>query len=135
MILRGKEEREVHSFIRKRLFSLLIGNVKMEDMVIRRSLSNSYKIPSNPQLVFANRLRDRGEMVEPGSRLEFVFVKRPKARLQGEKMELADDTKLENLDIQYYLEKHVAPPLDDLLSTAGMNTFVAQFNEYMKYLS
>lgn len=134
MILRDKTEIEVHSYLRDRLFDLITGNINISYLTIKRSLNNSYKNPSNPQLLFANKLREKGEIVEPGTKLEFVYVKRARAeKLQGNKMELPDTVKFEDIDILYYLEKHISSPIDNLLKASGMKTFVEQFGECIKY--
>lgn len=131
IILEGESKENVYSCVFHHIINMINGNIDMKDMIIRRSLGSSYKVSSNPQLVFANKLRDRGEIVEPGTRLEFVFTKTQK-RLQGEKMELVSNVTFDDIDFDYYIEKHIAPPIDDLLQVAGMEPYVSMLSTCLR---
>jgi DNA polymerase elongation subunit (family B) len=107
---------------------LFKGNVEIKDLVIRRSINKSYSSPSNPQLIYSKRLEKMGRIVNPGDRVEFVFVETSQS-LQGYKMYPPEVVVAEDLPIDYlyYLNNHIKNPIDQLLELAGIRRFISRF--------
>jgi DNA polymerase elongation subunit (family B) len=132
MILDSKSKDIIYSYLKSKLFDLYLLKVPLSDLVIKRGYNGWYKIASNPQNIFANRLKERGDDVVPGQKLEFVFVRSDVSHaLQGEKMEKPDKVNMNDIDVPYYAEKQLMKPIDQLLVLCKMDPFVEAFKEYM----
>jgi len=106
-------------FLHKCLEELVKGRVPMDKLTITRALSSYYKNPQTiAHCVLADRIakRDPGNKPKPGDRLKFVFFENPAAKLQGEKIELPEYIKSENLKIDYahYITRQLMKPLQQL---------------------
>lgn len=81
--------------------------------------------PHLRQVMLALRMLKRGTSVPAGSRLEFVFVVRPDAQFEGDRLEdfdfflesLRESNRL-RIDYHHYLEKQIMKPVTELLSVA-----------------
>lgn len=96
------------------------GNIPLEKLVMSKSLRSGYKNASQPHVAVAEKLRQRrgGIPVPLGERVQYVFIKPNDPRsLQTERAEDPEYVK-ENgtpLDLLYYLDHQVLPPLTGLL--------------------
>jgi DNA polymerase delta subunit 1 len=135
MIMRDFSEEMIIEYLRSKLLELVKGCVKLEDIVIRRSINKNYSNSSNPQLIYSKRLENMGIIVDPGDRVEFVFVKNS-ASLQGYKMYPLEVVLSQNLSVDwiYYLRNHIKNPVDQLLELVGMKKIVSLFLEAMEAL-
>jgi DNA polymerase delta subunit 1 len=135
MVMREFPEEMIVEYLRTKLLELAKGDVKIEDLVIRRSVNRNYLSFSNPQFIYSKRLEKMGIMVNPGDRVEFVFVKNS-ASLQGYKMYPVEIVLSRNLPIDwiYYLRNHIKNPVDQLLELVGMKKIVSLFLEAIEAL-
>lgn len=136
MILDGKNQKEIYPYLRNKLLDLYLLNVPLNDLVVKRGYNGWYKLSSNPQNIFANKLKERGDDVSPGQKLEFVFVKsvdlHPERRiLQGEKMEAPHKVSISDIDVDYYIEKQLKKPIDQLLELCKMDPYVEAFQTFV----
>lgn len=96
---------------------LLSGRIHIENLVLTKSLSDSYKVPM-PHVEVVKKMRERNPGSEPqvGSRVPFVIVCAKGERL-FEKSEdpewvVANNVKL---DYNYYFDHQLRKPVEDLL--------------------
>jgi len=101
---------------------LLFKNIPFDDLVIVKKMGKDYKKPSYPMAIYHSYLKSRGELVEPGDRIDYVFVEleNSKKALQGDKMQLpkffyTDDN---TLDYRYYLTNIVSNHINKILHIA-----------------
>jgi DNA polymerase elongation subunit (family B) len=100
-----------------------------------RELGSHYKQPSFYMKVFADELRKKNKIVNPGDRLEFLIVENSSATLVGQKMILTSDY-LESLqtdhpfqiDYMHYIEKVIMNPLDNQLFSIGFADHIVKLN-------
>lgn len=102
---------------RKARDDLVGGNVPSDELVLTKSLADSYKVQM-PHVEVVKKMRERNPGSEPqmGSRVPFVIVKAKGERL----FEKAEDPvwareKNVPLDYQYYFEHQLKKPVEDLL--------------------
>lgn len=122
-ILDHRPMRESITFIVDSVQELLDGKIHYQEFVTIRELGANYKSDSFFMKVFSDRLKRDGKLVNPGDRLDFLIVETPNARLLGEKMRLLTEY-LESLntptpfkiDYNYYLEKALMNPINQLFS-------------------
>ncbi len=88
--------------------------------------------PHLRQVMLALRMLKRGDSIPAGTRLEFVFVIRPQALFEGDRLEDYDFYR-ENrkgpkglaLDIDHYIEKQILKPVTELLNVAFPHEMVS----------
>lgn len=77
---------------------------------------------SIPQALLLKKMRDRGDVVPPNTRLEIIYVENKEAVKQGDKAEdfryYIDNRKIENMipDKIHYLEKQIEKPLTEVIN-------------------
>jgi DNA polymerase delta subunit 1 len=106
-------------FLNGCLERLVMGEVPMDKLMITRALSSYYKNPQTiAHAVLAERIakRDPGNKPKPGDRIKYVFFENPRAKLQGEKIELPEYILSEGLKVDYkhYIERQLMKPLQQL---------------------
>ena len=129
MILDKKPIEDALSVIITAINRLRNNEVPYRDLAIIRELGGNYKSPSYFMKVFGDYLRRVGKLVNPGDRLDFVIVEDPDATLLGHKMRLLeqyeDSLNTDNplkLDYNYYIEKTLMNPLDQLFAVGYKDT-------------
>lgn len=97
--------------------------IPLSDLAIVKELGSHYKLESNCMNVFARNLRDKGIIVTPGDRLDFVVVQGNQSLL-GNKMRLLDQLNIdpEPIDVNYYMEKALMNPINQLISIGFKDT-------------
>lgn len=108
---------------------LLDGKVPHEELIIIRELGANYKSDSFFMKVFADELKKVGKYVNPGDRLDFVIVQDPTATLLGHKMRLSEQylerlksPNPELIDYNYYIEKVLMNPINQLFEVGFKDT-------------
>ena len=88
--------------------------------------------PNLRQVMLALRMIKRGDSIPAGTRLEFVFVQRPQALYEGDRLEdydfYRDNRKGLNglsLDIDHYIEKQLLKPITELFNVAFPHEMVS----------
>lgn len=77
--------------------------------------------PNLPQAMLAKKMMERGEVIPPNSRLEYLYLENNKAIHQGEKAEdytyfvENKETKKFKVDYNHYLEKQFTKPVEELI--------------------
>ena len=81
--------------------------------------------PHLRQVMLALRMLKRGDSIPAGTRLEFVFIQRPQALYEGDRLEdydfYRDNRKGPNglaLDVDHYIEKQILKPITELFNVA-----------------
>lgn len=121
---------------------LLRRQVPLRDLVIVRGLGSNYKSASYFMKVFSDELRKIGKPAQAGERLEYVVV-RPhgwdgkEKLLLGKKMRLVDvylerqrSSEPEPIDVQYYIEKTLMNPIEQIISVGYMQEIAAKMEPY-----
>jgi DNA polymerase elongation subunit (family B) len=118
----------------------------VHDFVITKSLSkdidkynSSKSLPSHVQL--AKRMIERGENVEVGSRIEYLFTTIGRSNLdlnQGDKVECLEFFEkwmmYLRIDYLYYLDKQMKLPIDEILSVGlGEENFMKRLHLYHQH--
>ncbi len=97
--------------------NLIKGNVEMSDLVLTKSLADSYKV-NMPHVEVVKKMKERNPGSEPqiGSRVPFVVVKAKGDRLfeKSEDPAWVEENKIP-LDYEYYFEHQLRKPVEDLL--------------------
>lgn len=126
LIATGETAENILKYIDKQLLKLYTGQYDISDLVIIKSISKDIKAykTNQPQVIMAKRLIAAGEVISPGTRLEFVFVKEFDA--QGDKMRTLDEVKNMNLsiDVQFYIKKQLCTQIEDILSVLGKQDYI-----------
>ena len=109
------------------ILDLLNNKIHPKDLKSTRELGAHYKQPSFFMKVFADELRKKNKIVNPGDRLEFVVIENKEATLAGQRMVLMSDylDSLETdthykLDYIHYIEKVLVNPIDQLFEIGFM---------------
>lgn len=122
MIFENTPPEIIASWVHYRIQRILSGSEPMDRFVISKSVKSIHEYATDvPQKIMAMRLIDEeGEIIVPGSRLEYVFVDNGETK-QGLKMYRPEevDRKHLRIDYRYYIEKQIAPTIDQLLSMIG----------------
>ena len=122
MLMKGESVASALNFVRKCMEKLIDEEYPIEKLVVTKSLRSVYKNPKQiAHKVLANRIgeRDPGNKPKPGDRIEFVFFKNENKKcLQGEKIELPNFIKTNNLSIDYshYISNQIMKPLQQLFA-------------------
>lgn len=125
IMLRGTFKQAAEYLI-DNIHNFILGNVDYTLLKSTRELGAHYKQPSFYMKVFADELRKKNKIVNPGDRLEFIIVENPNTCLVGQKMILTSDyldsLKTETpykIDYMHYIEKVLMNPLDSQLFSIG----------------
>lgn len=115
---------------------IALNNNEVDHMALKstRALGQRYKSASNFMNIFANELRKKGKIVNPGDRLAFLVAEHTDPKiLVGYKMVLLDDyvqslktdTPIK-LDYKHYIKKVLANPIDQLFEV-GYGKYLEQY--------
>lgn len=109
------------AFFKTAIRDLVDGRTPIHDLVITKSLRSTYKEPDKiAHYVLAQRMgeRDPGNKPQPGERIKYVYVVKPNALLQGERIEHPDYVARHNLpvDFKFYIEHQLMKPITQLYS-------------------
>lgn len=132
IMLRGTFK-EASSLLIDHVHNFVTGNVDYTLLKSTRELGSHYKAPSFYMKVFADELRKKNKIVNPGDRLEFLIIKNDDAKYVGQKMVLTTDY-LESLktndpyqiDYMHYIEKVLVNPLDNQLFSIGFSDLIGK---------
>ena len=119
IVLDSNDPRHAIAYAREMKESLLKGGVEIENLVLTKSLADSYKV-SMPHVEVVKKMKERNPGSEPqvGSRVPFVVIKTKKG--EDKLFEKAEDpvwveqNKIP-LDYEYYFEHQFKKPIEDLL--------------------
>lgn len=102
------------------ILRFLKGEIPLEDLVLSKALRGNYKVDNQPHVAVARKIFERrGTPVPTGDRVEYVFV-RDKDTVTSLQAQRAEDPAFVRehglpVDILYYLDHQVLPPLENLL--------------------
>lgn len=127
--------KEASSALIDHVHNFVSGHVDYTLLKSTRELGSHYKQPSFYMKVFADELRKKNKIVNPGDRLEFLIIKNEDAKYVGQKMILTSDY-LESLktdepyeiDYMHYIEKVLVNPLDNQLFSIGFYNEINKLN-------
>ena len=126
ILLNNHDVQNAISFLSECLQKLVNGSFPIEDLVITKTLRNTYKDPSKiAHKVLADRMktRDPGSAPQANDRIPFVYIEhdiKNKSLLQGDKIEhpsfiIQNDIKI---DYVFYITNQIMKPVCQLLSLA-----------------
>jgi len=129
VIMRKGNIEDAFDIIVDSIDDLISGRVNPKELSIIKTLGDNYKSPTYFMKVFGEHLKSQGKMIEPGERLEFVYIQDPSEPLLGKRMKLIEDYNptVDKLDYIYYLEHLLGNPLDQLFSV-GYNQTLKGFD-------
>lgn len=118
-VLESSDPVTVVAMARQSKEKLLEGDVDMNDLILTKSLADSYKVQM-PHVEVVKKMKERNPGSEPqiGSRVPFVVIKTKKGLDKlFEKAEDPEWVKANNipLDYEYYFEHQLKKPVEDLL--------------------
>lgn len=114
---------KIYAYLEKEINNLIHGKVPLEDLVITKSIKDTYKAQNLPHVAVAAKMKERGKYVSSGTRVRYIFVK-TKGANDPQYLKAEDpDFYLESLngpepleiDYLYYLEKQLINPIDEAL--------------------
>lgn len=134
IVLESNDPKHAVSYAREMKETLIKGNVDMEDLILTKSLADSYKVQM-PHVEVVKKMKERNPGSEPqiGSRVPFVVVKTKRG--EEKLFEKAEDpvwvqqNKIP-IDYEYYFEHQFRKPIEDLLEPLVSKEEV--FNNVMK---
>ena len=111
------------------LHDLLNDKISYKLLKSSRELNAHYKQPSFYMKVFADTLRQKNNIVNPGDRLKFLVVADPTLELLGQRMVLVKEykeslttTKPYKIDYLYYIEHTIMNPIDMIMGVGFKTT-------------
>jgi DNA polymerase elongation subunit (family B) len=122
LVLKENDPKKAYAYIKGRITALQARQVDMADLIIRDKLSrelNEYQT-NLPHVVLARKLVARGESLGRGSRISYVITQ-GKGNLY-EKVALASDVTLDQIDIDYYVSNQVLAVVGSIMEIFGYNT-------------
>jgi DNA polymerase elongation subunit (family B) len=124
MILMRKPLQEILNELVDAVLFLMQRRVPMKDLEIVKKVGNEYKSASNPLAILSTTLKDYGKPVDPGDRIEYVFIESEEKK-QGYKLLTPEMViaKGERIDTAYTMEKQLVNPLDQLLKLGFKDKF------------
>lgn len=129
MILELKDFGQAFDILIDAVIKLLDNQIDPQHLICIRQLGSDYKSPSFFMKVFSDELKKAGKLVSPGDRLDFVIVRDESATLLGHKMKLYEQytESLDSptpyiIDHDYYLEKALMNPINQLFSVGFKKT-------------
>lgn len=106
-------------YLKSTLEKFLNGNVKINDLVITKTLRTGYKNLNVPHLALARKMeeRDKGSAPKTNDRVRYVFIEGNSSK-QYEKVEDPDYVVAHGLkiDVKYYIEKQLKNPISEVLA-------------------
>ena len=113
------KERDVYKsveFLNACLGRLIEGGYPMDDLVVTKSLRATYSDPTRiAHKVLAERIgeRDPGNKPQSSDRVKYVFVVKPDAKLQGERIETPEFIREHDLliDYRFYITNQLLNPI------------------------
>jgi DNA polymerase elongation subunit (family B) len=137
ILLNNQNIQQAISFLSDCLNKLIKGDFPLEDLVITKTLRNTYKDPSKiAHKVLADRMktRDPGSAPQTNDRIPFVYIEhdiKNKSLLQGDKIEhpsfiIQNDI---NIDYVFYITNQIMKPVCQLLSLALFDIPKCTLNE------
>jgi DNA polymerase elongation subunit (family B) len=137
ILLNNHNIQEAIAFLSDCLQKLINGTFPIEDLVITKTLRNTYKDPSRiAHKVLADRMktRDPGSAPQANDRIPFVYIEhdiKNKSLLQGDKIEHPTFIIQNNIKIDYvfYITNQIMKPVCQLLSLALFDIPKCTLNE------
>jgi len=116
IILNKQDLRESIHFLREELKDLVNGNVDIKELILSKTLNSSYKDPTKiAHRVLADRIgaRDPGNKPAINDRIQYIYIKVPNAKLQGDKIETPEFIKENKLtpDYLHYITNQIMKPV------------------------
>jgi DNA polymerase elongation subunit (family B) len=140
IIMDNKDISQAIEFVKKECRNVLDGKYDINNFIISKTLKGYYKLPDTiAHNVLAQRMgeRDPGSKPRANDRIAYVFVEKPDAILQGDRIETPDFIKEHNLKIDYshYITNQISKPVLQILELAnkGLNLFDELLEQY-KYV-
>lgn len=134
IVLESNDPKHAVSYAREMKETLIKGNVDIEDLILTKSLADSYKVPM-PHVEVVKKMKERNPGSEPqiGSRVPFVVIKTKRG--EEKLFEKAEDPVWVQqnkvpIDYEYYFEHQFRKPIEDLLEPLVSKEEV--FNNVMK---
>ncbi|MBI4141175.1 hypothetical protein HY485_05040 [Candidatus Woesearchaeota archaeon] len=119
IILKGKNPAKAAEYLRSIIAELRKNEIPLEKVVIHTQLQreiSDYK-SIGPHVVAAQRMQQKGIVVEPGMILKFVIAKGTgKIR---DKVRLVDESKQQDYDAEYYINNQILPAVERIFAVLG----------------
>jgi len=108
-------------FLREELRALVNGDTDIKDLILSKTLRGFYKDPTKiAHKVLADRIgvREPGNKPAVNDRIQYVYIKNDKAKLQGDKIETIDFIRDNELkpDYLHYITNQIMKPILQLYS-------------------
>ncbi|MBU5557791.1 MAG: DNA-directed DNA polymerase [Candidatus Aenigmarchaeota archaeon] len=120
LVLAKKDIKGAIKVVKSAIAKLKAGKVPLHDLAIYESLSkplSAYKVIS-PHTVVAHKMIERGRAVGVGMVMIYVITK-GKGPI-SKRAEPIEDVSLNDIDIDYYIEKQIIPPSLRVLAAVGV---------------
>ena len=116
IILNDNDLEKSIKYLHQRLNNLKNGKIRLEDLVITKNLKDKYKKPDSiAHKKLADRVNKRENSIVSGTgdRIPYICIKTHDRRLQGDRIEIPDCIKTNNLEIDfdYYITNQIMKPL------------------------
>jgi len=120
LVMTKRPKWEVFEFLSVRIKEIVEKEIELNDLIITKSIKDTYKATNLPHLAVANKMKSRGKYVASGTRIPYIFVETDNKKDPQYKKAEDPDYYLENkdkvkIDWLYYLEKQMVNPIDEVL--------------------
>lgn len=121
MILKEGDAKKAADYVKQVIADLRTNSIPIDKVVIHTMLSKeiTYYESVGPHVAAAQRMREQGMDVGPGSIIKFVVVK-GKGKIR-DKVRLLEETAQEDYDGEYYINNQIIPGVERILETVGFN--------------
>lgn len=128
IVLKENNPSKAAAYLQAIITDLRKNTIPLQKVVIHTQLQRdltTYKSIS-PHVAAAQRLQQKGVVVEAGDMLKFVIVK-GKGKIR-DKVRLIDETKQEDYDAEYYINNQVLPAVERIFAVLGYSkeTFLSE---------
>lgn len=111
---------KIFDYICGRVKDLIKGNVKLEDLIISKSIRENYKNKNLPHVAVAEKMRSRGKYVASGTRVPYIFAvtennKDPQYKKAEDPDYYEKNPDKVTIDYLYYFEKQLVNPIDEAI--------------------
>jgi DNA polymerase I len=119
IILKDNEPEKAVAYVRKVIADLKENKIDVEKVTIYTQLQKEIKDYESigPHVAAAQKMKNRGMHVGPGSPIRYVIVK-GKGKIR-DKVKLPDEAKKEDYDPEYYINNQIIPAVGKILAVFG----------------
>jgi DNA polymerase I len=126
ILLKEGDPMKAAQIVKDKVATLKERRVSLDEITLYTQLTKSIKSYKNkgPHVRAAQKSIDRGREVHPGTSIGYIIRKGP--GMISDRAEPVEDAKIDDIDVDYYIENQLLPPVSRILESLGYS------KEYLK---